>query len=140
MRIENLRLQVMNYSGLNIRNKKWFETKMKITINLYCKGNEIIFWCAFRVWLCFPLMIIVVVCTIVNNASYTISKCVELIMTMSIKIFKWFLVIKYQLIAKCVDEKCEKLLLYMYFNNQNNNYENILKNIIGCNVFIFAQT
>jgi hypothetical protein len=39
----------MGYSGLNTRNKKEIEPKMKTTICLYGKGNEIGSQCAFYI-------------------------------------------------------------------------------------------
>jgi hypothetical protein len=55
---------------------------------------HIVYDCAFS------LTRIIVACTIVNNASCIIYRHVRSIMTLLTNIFKWFLVIKYQLVAK----------------------------------------
>jgi hypothetical protein len=34
---------MIGYSGMSIRDQKGIETRMKIIINLYDKGNEIVF-------------------------------------------------------------------------------------------------
>jgi hypothetical protein len=45
----------MGYSGMSTTIKKWVEMKMKMTINLYGKGNEVVFLCMFYKWSCFFL-------------------------------------------------------------------------------------
>ncbi len=49
------RLPMMNYSGLNTKNKKWIKMRMKRTMSFYGKWNEIISYYAFHIWSC-PLL------------------------------------------------------------------------------------
>jgi hypothetical protein len=47
---------------------------------------------------------------------------------------------EYQFVAKYGGEKVGNLFLYGCSILQNNSYHNLLKNIVDCNMLIFAQT
>jgi hypothetical protein len=41
---------MMNYNDLNTSSKKGIKMKMKTSISLYGKGNEIVSWCTYDIW------------------------------------------------------------------------------------------
>jgi hypothetical protein len=47
---------------------------------------------------------------------------------------------EYQFVAKCGGGKVGNLFLYGCSIFQNNSYNNILENIVDCNMLTFAQT
>ncbi len=62
---------------------------------------------------------IIATCDVMDNACCTIFKQIKLTVTMFIKVQKLFLVVD---------------------STQNNNYNDVSKNIVGCKAFILAQT
>jgi hypothetical protein len=85
---------MMGYSGMSTTIKKWVEMKMKMTINLYGKGNEVVFLCMFYKWSCFFLIVVVNTCNVMDNAWCTISKWVGSTMTMFVKVWNSFMMIR----------------------------------------------
>jgi len=88
----------------------------------------------------FPSMTIIVTYAIMDNAHYTIFGWVKSIMTTSInlKVVYNDKNMNSQLIM--VGKNVGNLFLYICFTFQNNSCKSTPKSIVGCSVFILAQT
>jgi hypothetical protein len=126
-------------SGLCTSDKKWIKTKMKTFICLNSKGNEIITWGLFNVWLCFFLN---------NHHCYMCYRCqcslhhICVSQVSNDDVHQSSKVVfddkNIHLLSSVVREKVENLPPNMCSTFQNNNCNNILKCIMGC--FTFTLT
>jgi hypothetical protein len=126
--------------GMCTSGQKSIKTRIKTPICLNSKGNEIIAWCLFSVWLCLFLnnhhhyMCYYYRCSLhhicasqVNNDDvYQGSKVIS-----SDK--------DIHLLSSVVKEKVGDLPLNMCSTLQNNNCDSILKYIVGCYMVILAR-
>jgi hypothetical protein len=64
---------------------------METIVGLYCKGNDIIFWCSLCVRLCLSWVATVATCVVIVETCCTKFVQVELTMIMSTKVWKSFL-------------------------------------------------
>lgn len=126
--------------GLHINGKKWIKMKMKTSICFNNKGNEVIIWCSFSVWLCLFLgshnhyMCCHCWCSLhhicasqVNNEN--VHQGLKIIFND-----------KYiQLSLSVVKEKVGDLPLNMCSILQSNSCDNILKCIVGYHTFTFIK-
>jgi len=127
-------------SGMCTNGKKWIKTRMKTPICVDSKGNEIIAWCLISIWSCFLL----------NNHHHYMCCCrwcsLHHICENWVNNDDVHQVLEVVYGDKDIHsssgvakEKVKNPLLNMCSTFQSNNYDNILKCIAGCCMFILAR-
>jgi hypothetical protein len=134
------RLLMLCNSGMCTNGTKWIKTRMKTPICVNSKGNEIITWCLISIWSCFLL----------NNYHHYMCYyhrcllhhiCVNWVNNDNVH---QVLEVVYgdkdiHSSSGVAKEKVKNPFLNMCCTFQNNNYDNILKCVVGCYTFIFAR-
>jgi hypothetical protein len=83
---------------------------------------------------------IVATYVVMDYACYIISGWVRSTMTIFVKVWKLYIMVRILIVIECDGEKEGNFSLYVCSTLQNNSYSSIPKNIMGCNVFTPTRT